>query len=751
MRLSLLSRLGGLVVASALCAVAAAPAPASALMLSPGFDTSKAGRCDFLDPSVCLYPFPNDHFTIADPTTDTGRRINFDIQSMPRNVAGKPVDPSDYWRNDGFSPGSMMITKVPGLDSQAAFDASGLVPLTNMARAFDPDQAAVLINTRTLERQLIWAEVDANPADAADKTLIIRPGANLEEGTRYIVALRHLRKASGTIIPAGAAFRTYRDKIITTDLAVEGRRAHMESIFATLQAAGIARNDLFLAWDFTVASERNLSERFLRMRDDAFAKLGDTNLADLTVQGKSPTFVVNPDTPDSLDGQTLDTSPIPDLGLPVGPGDVADLADPANYDGVRNFAPCGTDGCQNGESDTVARRVIGEVLVPCYLNLPGCPPSSRFAFASITGNAPLAIPGNIAVANFICNIPRSAIDADGTLHPARVSLYGHGLLGGAGEVNAGNVQRMGNEHDIVFCATDWKGMATEDVPNVATILLDVSNFPTLADRVQQGMLNFLYLGRTMIHPDGFPASPAFKFGGRSVIDARRLFYDGNSQGGIIGGALTAVAPDFNRSVLGVPGMNYSTLLRRSSDFGTYSGVLYQAYPDELQRPLLLALMQMLWDRAEADGYALHMTSDPLPNTPAHTVLMHEAYGDHQVSNYAAQVEARTIGAWIHSPVLDPLRAPLFSDYAYGIPRIDSYPFGGSALVIWDSGPPRAGDSGVFDPPVTNTFPTQGRDPHSDPRSEVLAREQKSQFLATDGKVVDVCPGRPCYAHGWTGP
>ena len=43
----------------------------------------------------------------------------------------------------------------------------------------------------------------------------------------------------------------------------------MEEIFTTLAAAGVARDDLYLAWDFTVASERNLTERLLLMRDDA--------------------------------------------------------------------------------------------------------------------------------------------------------------------------------------------------------------------------------------------------------------------------------------------------------------------------------------------------------------------------------------------------------------------------------------------------------------------------------------------------
>ena len=34
----------------------------------------------------------------------------------------------------------------------------------------------------------------------------------------------------------------------------------------------------------------------------------------------------------------------------------------------------------------------------------------------------------------------------------------------------------------------------------------------------------------------------------------------------MGGALTALAPDFSRAKLGVAGMNYSTLLNRSVDW-----------------------------------------------------------------------------------------------------------------------------------------------------------------------------------------
>ena len=65
-----------------------------------------------------------------------------------------------------------------------------------------------------------------------------------------------------------------------------------------------------------------------------------------------------------------------------------------------------------------------------------------------------------------------------------------------------------------------------------------------------------------------------------MIDTTRLFYDGNSQGGIMGGGLTAVAPDFDRAVLGVPGMNYSTLLQRSVDFDTYAADHHPELPED---------------------------------------------------------------------------------------------------------------------------------------------------------------------------
>jgi len=685
----------------------------------PAVQTADADRCDFIDPSACLFPWPNDHFTVADRSTATGRRLNIAAASTPANKDGTRVDPKEWNRNDGFSPGQPLVTRLPGLDTPEAFRRSGLVPETDVAQSLRRDQPAVLIDAATGARQLIWAELDANASAPATTALLIHAARNLREGRRYVVALRGLEDAQGKAIAPSRAFRYYRDRVITRQRAVERRRSHFERIFRELRRGGVARRDLVVAWDFTVASERNLTERLLSIRDESFARLGDTNLADLRVQGAAPPFTVDAAAAESA-GKTYD------------------------------FLPCGADGCQAGESDRIARRVTGTFTVPCYLDQQGCPPGARFNYARAGDRTPSQQPGNTWTGRYICKIPRATLDG-AVQTGSRPSLYGHGLLGGAGEVNQGQLQDFGFEHKFVFCAADEIGMASEDIPNAVAILQDLGKFPSLVDRLQQGMLNFYFLGRLMIHPAGLSSDPAFRVAGASTIDTTRLFYDGNSQGAIFGGALAAAAPDHDRAVLGVASMQYSTLLTRSVDFDVYKSLLYPAYTSELDRPLLLSMLQNLWDRGETNGYAHHMTDDPLPNTPPHRIMLHVAVGDHQVAPVTAEIEARTIGAGVVAPALDPGRSPDVTPF-YAIPAITTFPHQGSALVQWDSGPLRDGGTlGTPWQPTTNLPPRVGNDPHELPRRAALARRQKSDFLRVGGTVTNPCAPKPCYAGGWTGP
>jgi hypothetical protein len=219
----------------------------------------------------------------------------------------------------------------------------------------------------------------------------------------------------------------------------------------------------------------------------------------------------------------------------------------------------------------------------------------------------------------------------------------------------------------------------------------------------------------------------------------------------MGGALTALAVDFTRSVLGVPGMNYSTLLNRSVDWEgplfnpdepdlpAYSSFTYTMFPDKKEQQLVGSLLQMVWDRAEGNGYAHHMTTDPLPNTPPHQVMLHVALGDFQVANVSAEVEARTIGARVLQTALGPGRhweiQPHFGLTPFSRSSDGAIlPWNGSALVYWDSG--------NLLPPNANVPPSEdGGDPHEDPRRDPLSGDQRAHFWLT-GEIIDVMDGKP---------
>jgi len=691
--------------------------------------------CDPIDPSMCLLPYPNDYFTRPDRTTSTGLRLNIRAADTPRNQAGQPIVTTDWNRLDGFSPGSPIVTHVPGMDNPQAFANTSPPTNINIAESLALDSPIVVIDANTGERWPVWSELDrsvdlnGNPPPPNQTALIIRPAKNLTEGHRYIVALRALKDSSGQPIPAQAAFQAF--------IAGGGRPASRQvyydkNIFPQLAAAGISRDSLYLAWDFTVASQQSLAGTALWMRDDALAKLGDTTPGDGIVQGKAPRFVIDSVT------QQLPCS----VSIGVPPVNCSTTLQPLD--------------------PRVYAHVQGYVLVPCYLNAPNCPPGSRFAYLTPNSKLPTRIPGNMMAANFQCNIPIGAKDGQ-TFRPM---MNGHGLFGTADQVNSDEMYAMG-QFGLMACASDEIGMSQSDIPNAIASISNVSQFPSISDRLQQGMINFLYLGRDLINPQGFCSSAAFQVNGKCVIDTSHLYYEGGSQGAIFGGSLTAIEPDLTRSSLNVAGMDYGLLLTRSSDFPTFAAVLYRTYPKPLARQFLYSFIQDLWDQGEADGYAQHMTTDPLPGTPPHQVLMTVAFGDHQVTNWASEIEARTIGASIRAPILDPGRYPGPTPW-WGVPTITSYPFTGSAAVIvGDLGPLRpcpndgvsacaGAQAGTTPPPTDNNANTQGVDPHGPDWAQFPEGEAEiGAWLAPGGSLQPTCGDptapHPCYMAGWNGP
>jgi predicted acyl esterase len=761
--------------------------------LMPEVTKTILAGCDFLDPAQCQFPFPNDFFTVgAAPGSPqsaerggTGRRVNFNIAGMPRNSAGKPVDPSEWNRNDGFSPGQMIVTYVPGLATEANGSITGAVPIMDVARSRDADAPIFVIDATPGpsfgQRHLVWAEIDLNanllliPAvaevgrvpneDSGDierplhdgrAALIIRPAKNFEEGHRYIVALRNLKGEDGKALTPNLGFQVCRGDVESSlryVTPVRERCDHVDELMDTLretEGPSFDRDELYLTWDFTAASAKNNVGRLAHMRDDAFNSLATIPGTDCTqhVDGTpcaSPQFTIDrvaypgdPGVEGGIARRIEGTITVPSYVVPVEPtpGDNA----PVNQalEAFCQNAPAGSfrDGCY--DLLDVGGIAQGASLPPARLfyNPADAAPTTDASQAPYGDGLPDSV-GTMQT-RFMCQIPTQS----SATNPARAGIYGHGLLDSRVAITYDGVDDLSREYNYMFCAVDLYGFATGDLGNVATQLADVSQFPVIPDASQQGLLNYMFLARLIAHPQGFASNAAFEDAtGKPLFDRREVFYDGNSQGGIVGGAVLAISKDVNRGVLGSPGMNYSTLLQRSVDFDDFSPGLYASYTDPLDRMFLFSMIQMLWDRSENDGYAEHLTrKSAVEGGPVDAVLLHPQFGDQEVTMWSADVMARTMDIPVDYTMV--ARAgKVHPDVSPGYPQpaIDygteengfHFASGGSALINW-------GDVRTVVPPTGNVPPREGRNPHDDPAKRKLAgRCQKAHFLTQQGRLLDV--------------
>lgn len=520
------------------------------------------------------------------------------------------------------------------------------------------DAPIVLLDAETGERQPYFAEFDESGlAVEGQQFLMIRPVQPLAYGRRYVVGIRDVVDAAGAPVPPSDGFAALRDGTPTENWDIEGRRDLYADIFATLEQAGVPRTELQLAWDFTVSSQEGTVGKALAIRDDMWSRVGDVG----------PAYVIDA---------------------------IVDEADEYIY-----------------------RRVEGRMTVPRYTDVdePG----------ALLTRGPDGMPyynGDTTVP-FTIQIPRTAFEDP---RPLPLVQYGHGLLGGQGESQSGYLREMADRYGFVIFAVDWTGMKEEDVDAITLMIATgLDNFAIVPERTQQGFVEFAAALRMMTGGMAEDRQVAWTTDGEGqevpLFDTDTVYYYGNSQGGIFGGAYLAIQPEIERGVLGVPGMPYSLLLSRSKDFDPFF-VLFQAvYPDQRDITLWMALMQMLWDSGEPSGYGRLMNQEP-PDGVAHQVLIQDAIGDHQVTTLGAHVMARAYGAGNINPLED----------IWGVPELESGTVA-SALAEYAYGQPAV--------PYENRPPTDGEDTHEDTRRNPKAQDQLWTFLTT-GTVVNYCDG-PC--------
>lgn len=210
----------------------------------------------------CMLPYPSDVFR-------TNGRVNIPAAASVQ-FDGFPVDLVTAHRPDGFSVGTPILALFPG-----GIDDSNLVFWTSdVARSREASSPTVLLDTSTGERILHFAELDPRAPSENRRALIIRPLVRLEHGRRYVVAIHDLVDKAGRPIEAPKGFADLRDNDGRGSPALDAISLRYDrEIFGPLKAAGVARETLQLAWDFTTTTEEDSTGDMLAMREDLLAKL----------------------------------------------------------------------------------------------------------------------------------------------------------------------------------------------------------------------------------------------------------------------------------------------------------------------------------------------------------------------------------------------------------------------------------------------------------------------------------------------
>lgn len=544
--------------------------------------------CDVLS-DFCGFPFPSNYYLADDPTgkNPSGKRVQFGATTLPVFMKGKAeekqIGPEQFYRQDGFSPGQGPLYRLAGATT------TGLPAYDKIEDSLKPTSPTVLMEAETGELVPHFAELDVSgkPSDHVQQPLIIRPVVRLKDGTRYIVAIRNVVDASGKAIPPLDSFKALRDETPTNQAAIESRREAYKDIFEKLAKAGVQRDNLQIAWDYTTSTREGTTSWLLHMRDDALAKVGEMG----------PTYTVKAveDDPAKISDK-LKARVVLSMKVPL-------YLDQAAAPGKLNFGPDGMPA-QNGEAEY---EVL--VLIPKTIDETAEPHGILANGHGLLGDKREGQGGYLAT---MCNRHKYvAVAVD--------------FIGFAEEDQGTVLDALGANPDLWINIVDRQHQGHLN--------------GQLAMRMMRGRIateGLTHEGKVLIPP------------GRLQPD--KAFYRGDSQGGIMGGVYMAISKDVTRGLLGEPGMPYNLLLNRSKDYSIYDLILRGAYPDMRSRQIILGLFQMYWDRTEPNGYVPYINTNLLPDTPQHEILLHVAIGDYQVPPLGAHIMARSLNAKNLAPV-----------------------------------------------------------------------------------------------------
>ena len=372
------------------------------------------------------------------------------------------------------------------------------------------------------------------------------------------------------------------------------------------------------------------------------------------------------------------------------------------------------------EDNTTLRRISGTITTPHYLESTYPPtPMTRSEDGTPKFNF-------LTEVVFTVTIPMSAAESS---QPAPLVVLGHGFLGN-GEGMVSGFRGWANDSGVATIGTDFKGWSSDGAFDAVTFgLLNVNYLQHQAERLQQSVINHLAMITTI---KGVCSDiPEFYHNGVNLVDTTDVDYMGVSLGGIRGPSMLSLIPEIDHGVLWVAGSSFGFIAERSTQYTQFEELFSSplAYESTMDRSILIALMQSMWDTTEPETYLPFIDGGLDGELHPYEVLYLVSINDAQVTTLSADRASRTSGI----PVL-----ANSTYYPHGLEIVDA-PTSGSAIVYFDGNFP-AVPSGNIQGPMAY---------HSLAHNQVLGFEPAVD-LATDflrsGTIADTCSGN-CYFNG----
>jgi hypothetical protein len=373
-----------------------------------------------------------------------------------------------------------------------------------------------------------------------------------------------------------------------------------------------------------------------------------------------------------------------------------------------------------GNDNSTLRRISGTITTPHYLESTYPPtPMTRDEDGKPKFNF-------LSEVVFTLTIPMSAAENS---QPAPLVVLGHGFLGN-GEGMVSGFRGWANQSGVATIGTDFKGWSSDgDFDAVTFGLMNVNYLQHQSERLQQSVINHLAMIKTI---KGVCSELSeFFHNGTNLVDTSDIDYMGVSLGGIRGPSMLSLIQEIDRGVLWVAGSSFGFIAERSTQYTQFEELFASplAYESTMDRSILLALMQSMWDATEPETYLPFRDGGLEGELHPFEILYLVSINDAQVTTLSADRASRTSGI------------PVLANSTYHPHDLDvaQAPTSGSAIVYFDGNFPEVPPGNIQGPMAY----------HSLAHNQVLGFAPAID-LATDyllsGTITDTCSGQ-CYFNG----